>query len=584
MRFVWALTLGLLAAGSAVAQTPQDALKQVPDDALGCVLINRLDATSGKIDAAAKRMKIPAPMTMLDGLKMVLGGAKGVNLKGSAVGVVLAGGPTGTSVVLLAPVADYDAFVAGLKAKKDGELDIADLAIGKAAIARRGMFAALSKAEEKDILKKFLAGKGDGLVSQSLQSQPWAAECEIAGIALKPAIRMGAALAEKGLKDADQAKNPDPNVEEVFAIYRQIGAKILDAAVADVPFIAAVGIIDAAGNIDVSMRAPFVKGSATAKALSSASAPSDQILAGLPDVPFAMAFGGAMPPDAADAFGKLNNLFLGAVAKKLNAAQKKQIEDAGRESARGIKSFSLVVGVGKGQEPLFHGVFAAYRVVDSAKMIENMIKSAELSSGLLKNLNVPGAPGEMQITKLTVAGKPAMSIVSEMMTGLPDDPGGAMLQKMRDIYFGPGGKMTVTMVAIDKETIFARYTSPPEAQEYVKNHLRPGAAGLDKNKDVLKTTALFPRGTQFAILVDLGGMMKMTNRMMTAMIPPGGPMLVMPEAPAAPPFGMAGKVSSEGAQLHLILPAATQDSLGVFVDRFKGMIQKMMPQAPGNPA
>jgi hypothetical protein len=144
--------------------------------------------------------------------------------------------------------------------------------------------------------------------------------------------------------------------------------------------------------------------------------------------------------------------------------------------------------------------------------------------------------------------------------------------------------MTVTMVAIDKETIFARYTSPPEAQEYVKNHLRPGAAGLDKNKDVLKTTALFPRGTQFAILVDLGGMMKMTNRMMTAMIPPGGPMLVMPEAPAAPPFGMAGKVSSEGAQLHLILPAATQDSLGVFVDRFKGMIQKMMPQAPGNPA
>ena len=589
MRIVWVLTLGLLAAGSAVAQSPQDALKQVPDDALGCVLINRLDATSGKLDAAAKRMKIPAPMTLLDGLKMVLGGAKGVNVKGSAIAVTLPGattpgGMTGTSVVLLAPVADYDAFVAGLKAKKDGAFDIADLMIGKAAIARRGMFAAISKAEEKDALKKFLDGKGDGPVSQSLQAQPWTAECELAGIALKPAIRMGAALAEKGLKAADQAKNPDPTVEEIFAVYRQIGAKILDAAVADVPFVAAVGIIDAAGNVDVSMRAPFVKGSATAKAMSSASAPSDQILAGLPDVPFAVAFGGAMPPDAADAFAKLNNLFLGAIAKNLTAAQKKQIEDAGRESARGIKSFSFVMGVGKGQDPLFHGVFAAYRVVDSAKMIENMIKSAELSSGLLKNLNLPGAPGEIQITKLTVAGKPAMSMVTEMMTGLPDDPGKAMLEKMREIYFGPGGKMTVTMVAIDKETLFARYTSPPEAQEYVKNHLRPGATGLDKNKDVLKTTALFPKGTQVTMLLDMGGMMKMTNRLMTAMIPPGGPMFVMPEAPAAPPFGMAGKVTSDGAQLHILMPAATQDSIGVFVEQFKGMMQKLAPPAAGNPA
>ena len=583
MRIAWALTLALLAAGSAVAQSPQDALKQVPDDALGCVLINRLDATSGKLDAAAKRMKIPAPMTLLDGLKMVLGGAKGANLKGSAIGIILPGGPTGASVVLLAPVADYDAFVAGLHAKKDGDFDVADLMIGKATIVRRGLFAAISKAEEKDVLKKFLAGKENGPVSQGLQAQPWTAECELAAVALKPAIRMGAAVAEKAIKDAGEAKNPDPNVEEIFAVYRQIGAKILDAAVADMPFVAAVGIIDAAGNVDVSMRAPFLKGSATAKAFSSESAPSDQILAGLPDVPFAMAFGGAMPPNATDAYSKLNNLFLGAIGKNLNADQKKQLEDSNREAARGIKSFSFVMGVGTAQEPLFHGVFAAYRVVDSAKMIEQMTKSAELSRLLLKDLKLPGAPADIEINKLTVAGKPAMSMVSDMMANLPDDANNAIMQKLREVYFGPAGKMAVTIVAIDKETLFARYTSPAEAEDYVKNRLRPGATGLEKNKDVLKTTALFPKGTQFAMLLDMGGMMKLMNRLTGAILPPGGPAFVMPEAPAAPPFGMAGKVTSDGAQIHLILPAATQDSIGILVDRFKGMMQKLNP-VPGNPA
>ena len=60
----------------------------------------------------------------------------------------------------------------------------------------------------------------------------------------------------------------------------------------------------------------------------------------------------------------------------------------------------------------------------------------------------------------------------------------------------------------------------------------------------------------------------------------------MPEAPAAPPFGMAGKVTSDGAQIHMILPAASQDSIGVLVDRFKEMMQRMQKLAPvpGNPA
>ena len=574
MRFLTVLTLGLLAAGSAVAQTPQEALMQVPEEALGCLLVNRIEATSGKFDVAAKRMKIEVPMTMLEALRMGLGGDKGINLKGSALAVIMPGGQAGVTAVILAPVADYAAFTSAIGAKKEGNLDSADMMIGKVYLAKRGSFAAIAKADDKALLVKFLATKV-GNAAQCLPMQPWAAPCVMAGVALKPAIRLGLSQADKLLKDSENAKFPDPSVEEVMGVYRMIGAKILDAVATDIPFLAVVGAIDTTGNIDVSIRAPFAKNSASAKAFAGATSPTEPLLAGLPDVPFVMAMGATFPTDSSEAFAKLSSLFLAAVTKNLTADQKKQLEDTNRETAKQIKSFSFVMGVGNGNEPMFHSVFAAYRVEDSAKLLAQMFKSADLTKQMMKNLKVAGADGEVEINKLTIAGKPAMSMVTDF-AGF-DDPNNPFAQKMKEIYFGPTGKMTVTMVATDKSTVFARYTQPAEAEEYIKNRLKPGAIGLEGNKDVQKTVMLLPKGTQFSMLADIGGFLKFTNRLMDVMVPPGQPKIVMPEAPVAPPVGIGAKITTEGAALHIVLPAATQDSIGRLVDRFKAICQQGHP-------
>jgi hypothetical protein len=277
--------------------------------------------------------------------------------------------------------------------------------------------------------------------------------------------------------------------------------------------------------------------------------------------------GATVPTDSSEAFAKFSSLMMAAIAKNLTPDQKKQLEDANRETAKEIKSFAFVMGIGKGNEPMFHSVFAAYRVNDSAKLMDRMASSANLTKQLLKNLNLPGG-GDVEINKLMVAGKPAMSMVSDM-AGLENNPIG---EKMKEIYFGPTGKMTVTMVATDKSTVFARYTQPAEAEEYIKSRLKSGVTGLEANRDVLKTVNLLPKGTQFTFLADMGGFLKFTNRLMTALVPPGQPQMAMPEVPAAPPIGIGAKVTTEGAELHIVLPAATQQSIGGIVDGFKGMM------------
>jgi hypothetical protein len=579
MRIAWVLTLGLLTAGSAVAQTSQDALKQVPEEALGCLLINRIEASSGKFDAAAKRMKIDVPMTMLEALEMAAKSTKGWNLKGSGLVVIQPDGPPGGTPIALVPVVNYGDFTAGLGAKRDGDFDAADLAVGKVLVAPRGMFAAVAKATDLEALKAFLATKGNGPVSKSLQAQTWADECELAAIALKPALDLGSKQALIAMKQLEQQRLPDDTMQEIMDVYRKIGTDVIEAMSKDVPFAALVARIDVAGNIDVSVRAPFAKGSATAKAIVNGPAATDQILAGLPDISYSVALGGALPAGSTEAIAALSARFTTAMAKDMSPEKRKQLQEATRESARGIRSFSFVMGNGKHDEPLFHGVFAAYRVDDSSKAIERMAKNYEVTKELLKSIKLPGAATEMEITTLKVAGKPALSIVTDM-TGLPDANNNPAIQQMKELYYGPTGKMTVTMTAVDKETVFARYTAPAEAEDYVKNHLRPGANGLDKNKEILRTTALFPQGTQFTMLLDTMGMVKMVNRVIIAMTPPGQPMMVMPAAPVAPPAALAGKITPEGAQIHLILPTATQDSIGVFVGRLKALRQQGVPGQP----
>src|SRR5262245_44461720 len=109
----------LALAPPSMAQTEKDALALVSDDALGFIVLNRLGETNDKLGALVKRMQFPLPLKPLDLVKLVTGVQKGLDEKGSVIGVAYDGPGEGSepSGVLFIPVSDYKEFIGQLQPK-----------------------------------------------------------------------------------------------------------------------------------------------------------------------------------------------------------------------------------------------------------------------------------------------------------------------------------------------------------------------------------------------------------------------------------------------------------------------------------
>src|SRR4051794_22167514 len=104
------LAAWLAAALPAFGQSAADALKLLPDDAVGFVLVKNLSEAAGQAEAVAKRFKAPVP-PLLEKAKKELGIDKGLNEKGPLLIALLMpkgdGEPIGLGYV---PVTSYDDF------------------------------------------------------------------------------------------------------------------------------------------------------------------------------------------------------------------------------------------------------------------------------------------------------------------------------------------------------------------------------------------------------------------------------------------------------------------------------------------
>jgi hypothetical protein len=159
-RLVVAVAAWFLAIVPALGQTPQDALKVVPEKAAAFVIVNNLGELNDKIETLARRLGTPLPFSPLEKIKGELGVANGLNTRGSLLlAVILEEGEHIQPIPLLyVPVTDYGAFLQGLNAKADG--DIATVEVAKGAkqmiVGRQGSFAVFTEPTCKDALQEAL--------------------------------------------------------------------------------------------------------------------------------------------------------------------------------------------------------------------------------------------------------------------------------------------------------------------------------------------------------------------------------------------------------------------------------------------
>src|SRR5437016_2982011 len=97
----------------ASAQGVKDALKLVPKDALGFVLVNNPGETSVKLGTLAKNIGVPVPLPPggpLEIVKGMLGIRQSFDEKGIALLVAMPGDPEPEPILFL-PVTDYKDFL-----------------------------------------------------------------------------------------------------------------------------------------------------------------------------------------------------------------------------------------------------------------------------------------------------------------------------------------------------------------------------------------------------------------------------------------------------------------------------------------
>jgi hypothetical protein len=564
-RLVVAVAAWFLAIVPALGQTAQDALKIVPEKAVAFVIVNNLGELNSKIETLARRIGTPLPFSPLEKIKGELGIGKGLNTKGSLLlAVILEEGEQIRPIPLLyVPVTDYEAFLQGLNARADGDIATVQLAKGakEMIVGRQGSFAVFTEPTCKDALQEVLRSTA-GTRATFAPVDSRIAHNDITGVLTSRGIKLAAGKARAALA---MGNNPEPGPFEAQFMRGWLEGmdRFLKSVESDVTHVLVGSRLDKAGNLEVDAAALFAQGSGFAQAGAKTKSLQGEPLAGLPDVPFMFAFSGSISGSLMGEMMNLGMKVLTTMAKDVPAEKVQKLEQTAGSIFKDLRAMSMVIGAGTGKESLFQNSYVVMKVANAQAYLRNYEDYLEAYNALMKDIKLPeGFPNQsMKSTKTKVDGLPAFEVTIDLgINSNQIEP----VKKMMEVYFGPGGKMVVTTVAVDKNTLLMRYTPATELKEFVKT-FKDRSGGLANNKDIAQTTKLLPEGSQWIFYISPQGSVASVHRIMTAVMPPQAGDMRLPEYPQTPPVGIGVKLSAAGLEKRLVIPGAVLDSVGPFI-------------------
>jgi hypothetical protein len=554
--FASAALLCLALAPPATAQPEKDALAVVSDDALGFIVLNRMGETNEKLAALVKRMQFPLPVTPLAFVKLVTRVEKGLDEKGSAIAVLYDGPREGSepSGVLFIPITDYKEFIGQLE-PKDAAAEVTEITLADRTmlVAKKGGYAAMATAEHRPALMKALKGKAS---ASTRALETWITKNDFAGVVTPYGVKVITTIALKKMDEVrGQLDNLPGEIQFVAGMFDGIVAFVKSVGT-DVTHLGAGGRLDESGNLHLSARAVFATGSGFAK-FGEAAAPVGEggPLAGLPAGPFALAAGGSIGERVAQGLANLNVQVLKMVAKDLAPEKLKKLEQAYARSMKGVRGLGMALQVGNDKEPLFSSMSVVIRTTDATQYLDDYEQSLKDMSEILKDIPIVPA---YEVRRVKAGGVSAIELTMDPSSFLPPDDD---LKKMMESMFGPGGKMTASLAAVDGKNVIMRYTPATGLPQAIK----AAKKGLATDAEIAKTAALLPQEAQWALYISPKGATDLANRAVKML---GGPNEI-PGFPATPPLGAAAKLSAGGLELNAVLPAALLEQLGPYVTKLQ---------------
>lgn len=572
-----AWSVGVLLAWSGVSWgNPPQALDRVPGDALIAVGIRSVDELVERVRALTRAVGVPGDPIGDGPLGTVLA-MPGLNTAGS-MGIAVLPMPEGTEpgVVLVMPVTDYAAMVAGAGGIVDGQ--IATLAMGPQTVYARdlgGGFAAVSP--DRLVLTAFRGEGGQidahvrNLGPVGLRVASSAQAVVIANIpALAPEIEQGL----EGMKDQMQMAmmlNPQAAaMEGQMALVERVA----DAVMRD----ARVGLLglhlDERGGVSLDLAVQFRDGSEAA-GLCSNRGQAAGLLARLPDIPFLFAF--AFDTSSA------------GVKRMMRYAESASREGEEAAAAPGTSILDPFGGLGAqidatdgyamvvGKTPAILGGALS----NSAGILMSRRPAEQLAAArtMLEKRNGEKAGPVTFVTEYTPGAGEAEGVRFDQwgvrMNVDPNDPMAMEAQQMMAMLAGPSG-LSGYVGQAGQGVVYTMARNTPLMRQAIRA-AREGD-GLGAQDAIRAVAARLPDSRTFEGYV---GVKPIIETVMEAMAAFGGGVdqIRLPEQ--VPPLGLALTTDSGGAQFRLHAPGDTVRAIGQVVRTLAGEEE---PPPAGRPA
>lgn len=567
MKSALPLVLSVLCLVVQLAGVPAQAagvLDAVPEDALAFAVIHDLADASGVIDDVAALVQAPAP-DLLNRAQQASWLQKGIDDHGDVV-IILTGVDPTPSYFILTPVADFAELCSsfGVTEPASGVVEV-QLGASPTLLGRKGSYAAMAPVSERERLERYLVDETHHASDESLTAWLDANQASVVMTAsgvrtLLPKLIAGVRAAQAGLLAAGENGR---TASEALNMY----ITVFTAAQTEVEQIALGVRADAARTLALVKRVQFVPDGSWAKAVADVEAPTSDPLAGLPAGPFILAVGGAFPENAMDRLMSFSvQMMQNAPGAKLTPEQARKYVQLSTKSMEGAHSMAMVLGVPQPGTGLYGKTTAVMTFDDAQHFLDEYGATIAAMSELAAETKSPMIPvGASRRT--TIGDVEALEVTMEMPNlQAATSSGGPDMQKMMQFMGGPDGKLKIYLAAADEHAVVMAYTSP-ELLTAALDAYTSSSAGLSADAQVARTAAALPPGAHFAAYVDLNGMASMIGQFATLMPTERAP--AIPNFAAAPPIGMAAKVTSSGVEGSLVVPAETLRAIGEAVQQVR---------------
>jgi hypothetical protein len=585
-----------------------DLLAEVPQDALGFVVVNNLEVIDAKVDQLAKLLgrELPRPLAVL---REFAGVGAGFNSSGSAMLVLFPSGEQEQpfEYCLWLPVSDYESMLKSLNATTIDGVAAASIAGEDLVLARRGEWVLVMDPDQRDRIAQLADASPAPPEMPAWKS--WISQNDVTIVAFPSGFRelleLGgvvpvvtevtpAAQANSPTRDTDiNRRGGGPQAVRTPAEFFENAKNEVKKWIAVAPQIlenlpqvrtAAFGLrLDGSNNAVASVRLVLPQG------MSKVSTDSSTTVA----LPLSLYEGGGF---ILNAVGSVPPAVLAgyvdAYARRLAADLRDEertvldesafarLMQAAEQACAEVQSFAVLDQPGEERQPVYSNQFASVRVANRSKFLEQAREVMRLWNSASRD-----AKGETRmvfdVEETQVGERPAT--LYSLDIGALD--GGAVAPEVRQAMekmFGPQGKLRLWIVPTDEHTVLLAAATPDQMTAVLKtiDQKRP----IEWNRgEVSESNALLPADADVRAFVDLHRYFDWKRREMMAIIGVpviGGPLVR--EFPASPPVGIACVFRDGELRLDAAVLAPTIKSAdGYFsVGRNRGTIRVRQPVVP----